>query len=357
MVRRLVSRTMARQLGEAVRVATAPFQYALSTRAGCECVAHVLQAVTEADPSATVLSMDGISVFDSISREAMLRGLCRADGGESALPFVRMFYGEPSIYLWEGEGGTVHDIHQGEGGEQGDPLMPLLFSLGQHPALEAVQAQMPNEKVFAFMDDVYMTTRPERVGVGHTTLGVELFRHAGIHIHEGKTKVWNSGDIRPQACDQLERLAREANARTTVWRGSPLPSHEQDIKVLGAPLGHPEFVAAHLARTVTEHEVLLRRIPSMQDLQNAWLLLLHCAAAKATYLTRVLPPQWSAAFATAHDQGLWHCMCRLLNVVPDQVRHQASCDDLPCARWTGLAQCSENEFCALIGPAGQTVCP
>ena len=41
---------MARQLGEAVKVATAPFQYAFSTRAGCECVAHVLQAVTEADP-------------------------------------------------------------------------------------------------------------------------------------------------------------------------------------------------------------------------------------------------------------------------------------------------------------------
>ena len=164
--------------------------------------------------------------------------------------------------------------------------MPLLL------ALEAVQAQMPNEKVLAFMDDVYMATRPEWVGVGHTTLGVELFRHVGI-------QVWNSGDIRPQACVQLERLAREANARTTVWRGSPLPPHEQGIKVLGAPLGHPDFVVAHLTRTITEHEVLLRRIPSVQDLQSAWLLLLHRAAAKATCLTSVLPPQWS----TAHDQG------------------------------------------------------
>ena len=82
-VRRLVSRTVVRQLGEVVKVATAPFQYALSTRAGCECVAHVLQAVTEADPSAVVLSIDGISAFDSISREAMLRGLCRAEGGFS----------------------------------------------------------------------------------------------------------------------------------------------------------------------------------------------------------------------------------------------------------------------------------
>ena len=72
---------MARQLGEAVKVATAPFQVALSTRAGCDYVAHALQAVTEADPNATVLLIDGISAFDSMSREAMLRGLCRAEGG------------------------------------------------------------------------------------------------------------------------------------------------------------------------------------------------------------------------------------------------------------------------------------
>ena len=38
--------------------------------------------------------------------------------------------------------GVVHEIDQGEGGEQGDPLMPLLFSLGQHAALRAVQRQL-----------------------------------------------------------------------------------------------------------------------------------------------------------------------------------------------------------------------
>ena len=60
---------------------------------------------------------------------------------------MRMFHGEPSIYLWEGEGGTVHDIHQGEGGEQGDPLMPLLFSLGQHPALDSSSPNAKRESI------------------------------------------------------------------------------------------------------------------------------------------------------------------------------------------------------------------
>ena len=42
---RLTARTTAQQLGTVVEAATAPFQKALSTRAGCECVAHTLQAL------------------------------------------------------------------------------------------------------------------------------------------------------------------------------------------------------------------------------------------------------------------------------------------------------------------------
>ena len=48
-LRRMVARTMARQISKKVEVATAPFQYAVSTKAGCECVAHILQTVTDLD--------------------------------------------------------------------------------------------------------------------------------------------------------------------------------------------------------------------------------------------------------------------------------------------------------------------
>ena len=59
-IRRLVARTVAQQLGPAVEAATSPFQYALSTRAGCECISHVLQVLSELDADATVTSIDGI---------------------------------------------------------------------------------------------------------------------------------------------------------------------------------------------------------------------------------------------------------------------------------------------------------
>ena len=147
-VRRLVARTMAQKLSKAVERATAPFQYALSTRAGCECIAHVLQGITELHPELTITSIDGIS------RESMLRGLLSVEGGGAALPFVRMSYGPPSEYLWEDDEGTVHRIPQGEESEQGDATMPLLFAVGQHGALEAIHRRMnPGEFLMAFQGD------------------------------------------------------------------------------------------------------------------------------------------------------------------------------------------------------------
>ena len=58
--RRLVARTLAQQFGPQVECATHPFQYALSTRAGTECVAHMVQAFTGMDDEATILSVDGV---------------------------------------------------------------------------------------------------------------------------------------------------------------------------------------------------------------------------------------------------------------------------------------------------------
>ena len=105
--------------------------FALSTKAGCECIPHTLQALCEMNPEATVTSVDGISAFDLVSRRAMLEGLHSVPGAK-ALPFVRMFYGQPSRHLWEDYGGTVHTTHQG------GRRTPLLFGparcIGGRPA-------------------------------------------------------------------------------------------------------------------------------------------------------------------------------------------------------------------------------
>ena len=101
--RRLVSKTLAHQFGREVEQACSPFQFALSTRAGVDCVGHAVRVATEADAEATVLSIDGIGAYDHVHRSAMLNKLLEIPG----LPLVTS--------------GRIlqHDVHQHEGGEQG----------------------------------------------------------------------------------------------------------------------------------------------------------------------------------------------------------------------------------------------
>ena len=231
----------------------------------------------------------------------------------SSSAFVRLFYGQPSRYLWEDEDGAIHHIHQGEGGEQGDALMPLLFSLGQHAALEAVRRRLRvGERLFAFLDDIYVTTTPERVGIVHNILEQELHRHARIHIHVGKTQVWNAAGVRPPACDQLERRARVSDPEARVWKGSDIPTAEQGVRILGTPLGHPDFVHTYLENVLNEHGVLLSRIPLVEDVQSARALLLPCAGGRANYLLRVVRPDAVQSFAVGHTNALWACLRNML---------------------------------------------
>ena len=217
MFRRLVGRTLAKQFAEQGQAATHPFQYALSTRAGTECVAHVVQALTSLDPSATMLSIGGVGAFDSISRRAMFRGLMDMVDGEKLVPYVRLFYDSPSTYIWEDEVGDVRHVLQGEGGEHGNPLIPLLFSLGQHRAMVAVQASLfEGERLFAFLDDIYIVCAPSRVGEVYMLLQRHLLERTGI---QGKTKIWNAGGLKPPVADVLTARARVNHPEAVVWRG------------------------------------------------------------------------------------------------------------------------------------------
>ena len=105
----------------------------------------------------------------------------------------------------------------------------------------------------------------------------------------------------------LKRLCREAIGRC------PRPS-KVFIKVLGVPVGHPSFIAAQMTSKLKEQAVLFERIPLIDDVQVGWLLLVFCAATRANYWLRTVPPECTEEYAMGHDRNVLQCLSSILQV-------------------------------------------
>ena len=285
--------------------ATAPFQYALRTRAGTDALARTLHLLSEADSAAVVLSLDGIGAYDHVRRAAMLRALMAVPDLQPLVPLVRLFYGRPSTYLWTDDSGTVHEITQGEGGEQGDPLMPALYALAQHAGLVAAAAKLEEgERILAFLDDLYVVAPYSRARQAFDVVAGSVEQHAGVRTHLGKLRAW-CRDERPRPADMAD-LPEE------IWVADA-SVEKRGLKVLGTPLGTKEFVASFAAKRQQEEQRLLDAIPTVPDLQCAWLLLASSAVPRANHLLRVVAPAACEPYAQWHDRALWECFVALLD--------------------------------------------
>ena len=165
--------------------------------------------------------------------------------------------------------------------------MPALYAVAQHRALEAVAAALqPGEGVFAFLDDIYIVCSPERVATLYGVLAAALWDHARVQLNQGKTRVWNTFGTQQGRNPRTSLHSNQAPALPRAF-GSGL--EQQGLVVLGAPLGPEAFVQRHLRDRRRNQNALLERIPTLGDLQSAWLRLLFCASTRANYLLRLLP--------------------------------------------------------------------
>jgi len=263
-----------------------------------------------------VISLDGIGAYDHIDRAAMLGALRDLPNASVILPFVSMFYGKNSTYLWTDEYGVVHNIEQGDGGEQGDPLMPALYCLGQHAALVMAKQKMQyDETLAAFLDDLYAVADKERARDVFDIVTQEVQEIAGIRTNLGKLQLYSeAGGEAPRGFEDMQAQRTETEGK--IWTSdSPQPEH-RGIVVLGSPLGSPEFCAAFAEDRMQKELKFLQWLPELEDLQVAWLLLYFCAVPRANHILRLLPPSLSATYASRHDSAIISCLETLMKVQP-----------------------------------------
>ena len=186
--------------------------------------------------------------------------------------------------------------------------MPLLFSIGIQSALEEVARSLePGEQLCAFLDDIYLLCLPSRVQHLHKVLTEALSRHAGIQLHQGKTKTWNHAGIVPE---NVETLGPDA------WQ-------PEGITVLGTPIGSPQYIQRKMDERISKERELWMAIPTVPDLQCAWQLLVQSANPRANHTMRTMPPSHSAVYCRAHDVGIWHTARELLGDIPSDREAEA----------------------------------
>ena len=169
--------------------------------------------------------------------------------------------------------------------------------LGQHDSLVAASASLrPDERLAAFLDDLYVVTLPERAAPLLRVVTGEVERGAGVEANLGKTRVFNAeGGDAPPGVDVLG---------PDVWCGN-LPPEQRGFVALGVTMGHPDFVKAQAANRLDAEADLLRQLVQLFDVQCAWLLLAFCAAPRAQHLLRNVPPADILPYARGHDDAVW----------------------------------------------------
>ena len=254
-VRRLSCKAVARQFSDEFLAATAPYQYALQTRAGTKALAHALQFLTD------LLAIDGVGAFDHVKRVAPFKKLHSLPNLQPLLPLVSLLYGSESRFLRTDADGVTHTVCQAEGGEQDDPLMPALYALAQHDALVQADALLePGERLFSFLDDLYVTTTKNRAREAFETVSGSVLRHAGVRAHLGKVKAWSkNGGLPPEGLEH-------------AWQGDKADA-DNGLVVLGTPLGRTAFAEKFASERLRAEEKLLDELPKLQDLHCAWVLL------------------------------------------------------------------------------------
>ena len=111
--------------------------------------------------------------------------------------------------------------------------MPLVLLSGMRTVADQMEE---GDHLFAFLDDLYIVCHLDRVGQIHSIFQRELFHHAHISVHLGKTKIWNRSGDEPEACARFQAAAAVVDQSAVVWKGDPsLFPRSQNPQVSSGP--------------------------------------------------------------------------------------------------------------------------
>ena len=187
--------------------------------------------------------------------------------------------------------GEVPSIPQGEGGEQRDPLMRLLFCLCQHSALSAVVAFLrEGERLFAYLERVLGTWSANQTGWEQSTTSSVSICGTNAESPSTQARPRCGTKVAPTHPIAPDCSARQRTSLQKQWCGEVTPSCtliNRDSRCLQFLLDTQGTSSGFLRRR-SRTTVSLDRIP-VHDTQS-WLFLSFCAATRSNFFLRAVNP-------------------------------------------------------------------
>ena len=265
-------------------------------------------------PTSQNMSVNGIGALDLISRAATLEGLNFAEQ-----PFLRASILVLRFLNWEDDGGVTHTATQGEGREQGDVLMPVPYSLGQHGALQSVASHLlPGQRLFAFLDDVYVVCAlPSCTASCVLPCGIShVFESAPGRRSCGIEQGWSP-------------LGASISQLRHVWQAPQLVSGREQ-KILPNISARFAFLTHRWAtQSSWSHSSRRRLSPTAHASSGSHAEPLALVAVLWNVESQQQPQNRSSVvvtecFARQHDAGIWQCLCTLFDQVPDELQPECA---------------------------------
>ncbi len=286
-LRRLVSKCVARSVRLSAVNYLSPLQLGVGIPNGAEALVHAIRNVLLDDsiPSDKkyVLQLDLSNAFNNVSR------LCMFDSIRKHLPLIsgwmELCY-RSSPYLHFGENIILSQC----GVQQGDPLGPLGFSMALHPILQEIRDKVPGLIVNSwYLDDgVLCGSIDDLLSALHIV--ESNGPPCGLHLNRAKSLLFHSSSEAPP---------------TGLDFPLDVPVAHDSFTLLGAPIGPPSFCNQFVLDNVQKIFEFAPLLPSLHDSQMAITLLRSCwSFSRMSYLLRTIPPSFILEASSMFDSRL-----------------------------------------------------
>jgi hypothetical protein len=274
---RIAARLANRAVVPAIANFLSPTQFGIGVPGGTEIVAHLsnlLLRSNSGNPAYGIATLDISNAFNSIGRNCIwhsIRSHCPL-----LAPFFLWSYGTASP-LFLSNGSLIG--HSATGVRQGDPLGPLLFSLGLQPVLKTIQEEFPLHTILAYLDDITVLGPVEDFPTIVARIRT-LLAALGLQLNLVKCKHWTVGDA-------------------------------DGLTVLGVPVGTVPFQQDSLRSTFHDYTKVLDELVKLPA-TVAFVLLQSCIASRPMYYCRTVHPSFSGDNFVRFDDSIQHALLRIL---------------------------------------------